>query len=195
MGGGNIAGSGADNERARPPAADFPRVLPHGLQSAPLTTLPGDGPPCGVRRRAGLRLKRASDRMSIVLRERATHARVAAPHWRRPLLQHSARRSPRRRQRSLHRPQNYRPRSPAPMPPRTRWRWADLLHRVFAVDVLACPRCGGRMRILATIDDPRVVRRILAHLGLISDAGPQPDPPTWRAARAPTPRSARSLLP
>jgi hypothetical protein len=37
------------------------------------------------------------------------------------------------------------------------------------------------MRILATIDDPLVVRRILAHLGLLS-ADPQPDPPTWRAA-------------
>ena len=58
------------------------------------------------------------------------------------------------------------PAEAAPVPPRSpRWRWADLLHRVFAVDVLACPRCGGRMRILATIDDPLVVRRILAHLG------------------------------
>ena len=68
------------------------------------------------------------------------------------------------------------------MPQRpVRWRWADLLDRVFAVDVLACPRCGGRMRIFATIDDPPVVRRILAHLGLLS-ADLQPDPPTWRAA-------------
>jgi len=82
------------------------------------------------------------------------------------------------------------PQSPAALPPAeaapvaprlARWRWADLLHRVFAVDVLACPRCGGRMRILATIDDPLVARRILAHLGLLS-TDPQPDPPTWRAA-------------
>jgi len=73
------------------------------------------------------------------------------------------------------------PAEAAPVAPRLpRWRWADLLHRVFAVDVLACPRCGGRMRILATIDDPLIVRRILAHLGLLS-ADPQPDPPTWRA--------------
>jgi len=68
------------------------------------------------------------------------------------------------------------------VPPRPRWRWADLLHRVFAVDVLARPRCGGRMRILARIDDPRVVRRILAPLGLLSAAGPQPDPPAWQGA-------------
>jgi hypothetical protein len=44
-----------------------------------------------------------------------------------------------------------------------------LLQRVFAVDVLACPNCGGRMRLIATIEDPRVVRRILAHLGLPAD--------------------------
>ena len=56
-------------------------------------------------------------------------------------------------------------------PPR-RWRWAELLQRVFAVDVLACPNCGGRMRLIATIEDPRVVRRILTHLGLAGDEGP-----------------------
>src|SRR5215510_6453854 len=56
----------------------------------------------------------------------------------------------------------------------------DLLQRVFAVDVLACPNCGGRMRVIATIDDLRVVRRILTHLGLLGDAGP-PGPPGRRA--------------
>ena len=53
-------------------------------------------------------------------------------------------------------------------PPR-RWRWAELLQRVFAADVLACPSCGGRMRLIATIEDPRVVRRILTHLRLAGD--------------------------
>ncbi len=66
--------------------------------------------------------------------------------------------------------------------PASRWRWADLLHRIFAVDALACPRCGGRMRVLATIDDPWVVRRILSHLGLLADPGPPPEPPAHRAA-------------
>ena len=32
--------------------------------------------------------------------------------------------------------------------PRRRTAWADLLQRVFEVDALCCPRCGGRMRIL-----------------------------------------------
>ncbi|HZU40573.1 MAG TPA: transposase [Solirubrobacteraceae bacterium] len=69
---------------------------------------------------------------------------------------------------------------PSPAPPR-RWRWAALLQRVFAVDVLVCPRCGGRMRVLATIDDPDVVRRILAHLGLAGGDGPPLGPWPYRA--------------
>src|SRR5439155_3052488 len=31
------------------------------------------------------------------------------------------------------------------------WSWTDLLRRTFALDVLACPRCGGRMRVIATL--------------------------------------------
>jgi hypothetical protein len=45
-------------------------------------------------------------------------------------------------------------------------RWADLMSRVFAADVLACPRCDGRLRLIATIASPEAIRRILAHIGL-----------------------------
>ena len=51
--------------------------------------------------------------------------------------------------------------SPSPTRPTTRPRclaWAELLRRVFAVDVLACPRCGGRMRVLAAIHPPEATR-------------------------------------
>ncbi len=44
--------------------------------------------------------------------------------------------------------------------------WGALMRRAFEISVLACPRCGGRLRLIATIEDPRVIRRILAHLGL-----------------------------
>ena len=44
------------------------------------------------------------------------------------------------------------------------WNWAALMQRAFAIDVLACPHCGGRMRLIATIHDPAVIRQILAHL-------------------------------
>ncbi len=41
----------------------------------------------------------------------------------------------------------------------------------FDLHVLSCPRCGGRMTVLATIDDPAVIQRILTHLGLSVEAG------------------------
>jgi len=58
--------------------------------------------------------------------------------------------------------------------------WADLLKKVFAVDVLACPDCGGRLKIIAFISDDAVARRILLHLGLDSRG-----PPVARAQAPP----------
>ena len=49
--------------------------------------------------------------------------------------------------------------------------WADLMRRAFEADVFACPRCGGRMVVLATIEDPAVIERILTHLGFSTEAG------------------------
>ena len=57
------------------------------------------------------------------------------------------------------------------------WAWAEVMRRAFELDVLACPRCGGRMRLIATSEDPRVIRRILAHLRLPPE-GPDPPPPS-----------------
>ena len=45
------------------------------------------------------------------------------------------------------------------------WTWAALMRRAFDLDVLRCPRCAGRMELIATIDNPAVIARILAHLG------------------------------
>ena len=51
--------------------------------------------------------------------------------------------------------------------PRPRyWSWALLMRRAFDLDVLRCPRCAGRMQLIATIEDPAVIQRILAYLGL-----------------------------
>jgi hypothetical protein len=50
--------------------------------------------------------------------------------------------------------------------------WADLLKKVFAVDVLACPDRGGRLALIAFIAEARVARRILDQLGLDSQ-GPR----------------------
>ena len=63
-----------------------------------------------------------------------------------------------------------------------RRRWAELLRRVFQVDVEGCPRCCGQARILAFVTEPAVITRILAHLarcGVEARAGP------WAGAAAP----------
>ena len=49
------------------------------------------------------------------------------------------------------------------------------MHRAFAIDVLACPHCGGRLRLIGTLHDPAVIRKILAHLE-IAPSGPSPGP-------------------
>ena len=41
--------------------------------------------------------------------------------------------------------------------------WAQRLKRVFRIDIERCERCGGQVRIIASIEDPAVVGRILAH--------------------------------
>ncbi len=51
-----------------------------------------------------------------------------------------------------------------------RYGWAELLARVFLVDVLACPHCGGRRKVLAAIHDPGSIRRVLEALGLPAEA-------------------------
>lgn len=53
-----------------------------------------------------------------------------------------------------------------PKVPTRRTMWADLLRRVFEVDALRCPRCGGRMRALAAIMAADVAQQILACLSL-----------------------------
>ena len=46
------------------------------------------------------------------------------------------------------------------------------MRRVFLVDVLECPDCHGRMRIMAAVHSREAIRRILDCLGLPSRAPP-----------------------
>lgn len=48
------------------------------------------------------------------------------------------------------------------------YSWAELMKRVWSIDVLECPRCQGRMRLPATIHSPVAIRKILDCLGLPS---------------------------
>ena len=42
--------------------------------------------------------------------------------------------------------------------------WAKWLKRVFDIEIETCSECGGDVRIIACIEDPEVIRKILAHL-------------------------------
>jgi len=44
--------------------------------------------------------------------------------------------------------------------------------RVFDIDVERCPRCGGRLKIIAAIVDPQVIVQILTPLGFPARAPP-----------------------
>jgi hypothetical protein len=55
------------------------------------------------------------------------------------------------------------------------------MRRVFDLDVLARPRCGGRLCVIATVHDPVAVQAILAHLarsGAAAPPGTAPPAPT-----------------
>ena len=47
-----------------------------------------------------------------------------------------------------------------------------LLKRVFDLDLEHCPQCGGELKIIAAIEEPAVIVRILTHLGLPACAPP-----------------------
>jgi catechol 2,3-dioxygenase-like lactoylglutathione lyase family enzyme len=61
---------------------------------------------------------------------------------------------------------------PDARPTPRRQQWADLMRRSFGFDVLACDRCGGRLRLIALIHQAEVVRRILTHLGVPTELPP-----------------------
>jgi hypothetical protein len=52
--------------------------------------------------------------------------------------------------------------------------WMQRLKRVFVIDIETCRRCGGRLEVLASIEDPVVIERILAHVNQTSPAGEAP---------------------
>ena len=58
----------------------------------------------------------------------------------------------------------------------SRISWARLLKRVFDIDIEHCPHCGGHMKIIAAIEEPTVIAKILAHLGLPTRAPPRSPP-------------------
>jgi len=86
--------------------------------------------------------------------------------------------------------------------------WAMLIKRIYEVDPLACPKCGGVMKVVAFIEPPQaqVIERILRHCGLwqepVSRAPPDTDGLVRdldfgfsdRKARCPGPDQAQNLI-
>ena len=54
-----------------------------------------------------------------------------------------------------------------------RMRWGQLLKRVFDIDIEHCPHCGGQLKLIAAIEEPAVIQRILTHLGLAAQPPPR----------------------
>ena len=50
---------------------------------------------------------------------------------------------------------------PRKVPPK---KWCELIKKVWELDPLECPKCGGSMRIIAFIDEASVIEKILRHL-------------------------------
>lgn len=58
-------------------------------------------------------------------------------------------------------------------PSPARLGWACLLKRVFDIDLEHCPEYGGALKILAAIEDPAVITKILTQLRLPARAPPR----------------------
>jgi hypothetical protein len=68
------------------------------------------------------------------------------------------------------------PAAPGTVTPHVAMSWAQRLKRVFGIDIETCERCGGALKIIACIEDPSVIEKILAHIG-VAGTGQRALPP------------------
>ena len=56
--------------------------------------------------------------------------------------------------------------------------WAMLIKRVYEVDPLSCPECGGQMQVVSFLEPPQsdVIEAILSHCGLWQSRSPRAPP-------------------
>lgn len=69
-----------------------------------------------------------------------------------------------------------------PTPKDIRLNWARRLKRVFGIEIEQCARCGGRLHVIASIEEPELIERILAHR---RERGEEATPMASLGARAP----------
>ena len=60
--------------------------------------------------------------------------------------------------------------------------WAEMIKKVYEIDPLICPKCGGTMRIISFIKDHKVIDKIIDHLKL-----------TFKAERPPPAQAQLSM--
>lgn len=61
--------------------------------------------------------------------------------------------------------------------------WDEMIRRVYEIDPLLCPRCGGKMRVIAFVEEPKVIDKVTKPLKL-----------TFEAERPPLPQVAQHKL-
>ena len=71
-----------------------------------------------------------------------------------------------------------------PTPRHVALTWARRLKRVFGIEIERCARCGGRLKAIASIEEPALIARILAHW---RERGAEDAPVAALGSRAPPP--------
>jgi len=61
--------------------------------------------------------------------------------------------------------------------------WAEMIRKVYEINPLICPKCGGQMKVISFIEDHKVIYKIIDHLKL-----------TFMAERPPLPQSVQQKL-
>lgn len=60
-------------------------------------------------------------------------------------------------------------------------------------DPLRCRRCGGKLRVVAYLSDPIVIRRVLEELGLSPPQKPKPPPAPSEVVSVPVDEEGREI--
>jgi hypothetical protein len=67
-------------------------------------------------------------------------------------------------------------------------RWARRLKGVFGIEIESCARCGGKLKIIASIEEPQLIAKIRSHLERAAPEQNQSELP--RRARGPPVQSS-----
>lgn len=81
-----------------------------------------------------------------------------------PNSQHRAQITPAQRGKGSKKKASATQESQSPIAKRAAMNWARRLKRVFDIDIETCERCQGHVKVIACIEDPEVIEKILMHL-------------------------------